>query len=82
MTPYSDHPHQPGSVYKFHKFIYGPRHSSRWWFQKFSTVFNSLVFPPTYRDSVLFVRCASVVRIMLSLYADNMIISGDDCDDI
>ncbi|KAL8097015.1 hypothetical protein AgCh_030193 [Apium graveolens] len=82
MTPPPGLPHQPGYVCRLRKSIYGLRQSSRCWFEKFSTVLYSLGFRPSNQDSALFVRSTSAGRILLSLYVDDMIITGDDCDGI
>ncbi|GKA96102.1 uncharacterized mitochondrial protein-like protein [Tanacetum coccineum] len=49
------------------------------WYEKFATVVTSLGFVSSHHDSVLFVKQSSVGRILLSLYVDDMIITGDDC---
>ena len=82
MTPPPGLPHQPGYVCRLRKSIYGLRQSSRCWFEKFSTVLYSLGFRPSNHDSALFIRSTSAGRILLSLYVDDMIITGDDCDGI
>ena len=52
------------------------------WFEKFSTVITSLGFLPNQHDYALFVKHTSTCRIFLSLYVDDMIITGDDNDGI
>ncbi|GKC59278.1 uncharacterized mitochondrial protein-like protein [Tanacetum coccineum] len=48
-------------------------------YEKFATVVTSLGFVSSHHDSALFVKHSSVGRILLSLYVDDMIITGDDC---
>ena len=74
--------HQPGEVCKLRKALYGLKQAPRAWFEKFSTVITSLSFRPSNHDSALFVRCTPAGRILLSLYVDDMIITGDDVDGI
>ncbi|GJX37797.1 uncharacterized mitochondrial protein-like protein, partial [Tanacetum coccineum] len=50
----------------------------RAWYKKIATVVTSLGFVSSHHDSVLFVKQSSVGRILLSLYVDDMIITGDD----
>ena len=49
---------------------------------KFSKVIVSLGFVASQHDSTLFVRKTNVGHIFLSLYIDDMIITGDDFDGI
>ncbi|KAM3302948.1 putative mitochondrial protein like [Capsicum chacoense] len=78
MTPPPGIDHQPGEVCRFRKALYGLKQAPRAWFEKFSTVITSLGFVPSNHDSALFVRYTSAGRILLSLYVDDMIITGDD----
>jgi hypothetical protein len=45
-------------------------------------VISSLGFVSSSHDSAFFIKCTDVGRIILSLYVDDMIIIGDDVDDI
>lgn len=74
--------HQPGEVCRLRKALYGLKQVPRSWLEKFSTLITSLSFKPSNCDSALFVRCTSVGRIIISLYVDDMIITGDDHDDM
>ena len=78
MVPPPGIDHHHGEVCKLRKALYGLKQAPRAWFEKFSTVITSLGFCPSNHDSALFVKCTSSGRILLSLYVDDMIITGDD----
>lgn len=82
MTPPPGVQHQPGQVCRLRKALYGLKQAPRAWFEKFSTVITSLGFHHSDHDSALFVKCTNAGRILLSLYVDDMIITGDDSDGI
>jgi len=67
-----------GYVCKLKKALYGLKQTPRAWFEKFSIVISSLGFVSSSYDSALFIKCTDVGRIILSLYVDDMIITGDD----
>lgn len=50
------------------------------WFEKFSILNTSSDFTPSNNDLTLFVRCTSVDQFLLSVYIDDMIITGDGYD--
>eukprot|EP00257_Ricinus_communis_P021105 XP_015580508.1 uncharacterized protein LOC107262008 [Ricinus communis] len=78
MVPPPGFDHHPGEVCRLRKALYGLRQAHRAWFEKFSTVITSLGFHPSNHDSALFIKCTSAGQILLSLYVDDMIITGDD----
>ncbi|GJX65181.1 gag-pol polyprotein [Tanacetum coccineum] len=82
MKPPPGIPHQLGEVCKLRKALYGLKQAPRAWYEKFSIVVTSLGFISSNHDSALFVKCSSDGRILLSLYVDDMIITGDDCNGI
>ena len=82
MVPPPGVSHSPGQVCRLKKALYGLKQAPRAWFEKFSTVVTSLGFVSSYHDSALFVRSYSAGRILLLLYVDDMIITGDDIDGI
>ncbi|GJU40569.1 uncharacterized mitochondrial protein-like protein [Tanacetum coccineum] len=79
MTPPPGVSHKPGEVCKLKKALYGLKQAPHAWYEKFATVVTSLGFVSSHHDSALFVKQSSIGRILLSLYVDDMIITGDDC---
>ncbi|GKC68706.1 uncharacterized mitochondrial protein-like protein [Tanacetum coccineum] len=79
MKPPPDVSHKPGEVCKLKKALYGLKQAPRAWYEKFSMVVTSLGFVSSHHDSALFFKHSSVGCILLSLYVDDMIITGDDC---
>jgi len=82
MTPPPSVSHDFGYVYKLKKALYGLKQAPRAWFEKFSVVISSFGFASSSHDSALFIKCINAGRIILSLYVDDMIIIGNDIDDI
>ncbi|GKD89378.1 putative mitochondrial protein [Tanacetum coccineum] len=74
--------HNPCEVCKLRKALCGLKQASRAWYEKFSTFVTSLGFVSSHHDPTLFVKRSRVGRVLLSLYVDDMIITGDDCDGI
>ncbi|CAL8083072.1 unnamed protein product [Prunus armeniaca] len=74
--------HNPREVCRLRKALYGLKQAPRAWFEKFSAVIGSLGFQSSAHDPALFVRSTSVGRILLLLYVDDMILTGDDLDGI
>ncbi|KAK2455409.1 putative mitochondrial protein [Trifolium repens] len=82
MVPPPGVSHNQEEVCKLKKALYGLKQAPRAWFEKFSTVITSLGFRFSDYDSTLFVRTTSHGRILLSLYVDDMVITGNDADGI
>eukprot|EP00257_Ricinus_communis_P013579 XP_015571049.1 uncharacterized protein LOC107260820 [Ricinus communis] len=78
MVPPPSLDHHPGEVCKFRKALYSLKQAPRAWFEKFSAVITLLGFHPSNHDSALFVKSTSAGQIFLSLYIDDMIVTGDD----
>jgi hypothetical protein len=82
MIPPPGVSHNQGEVCKLKKALYGLKQAPRAWFEKFSTVITSLGFKSSEHDSALFIKSTNHGRIILSLYVDDMIITGDDVSGI
>jgi hypothetical protein len=78
MTPPPGVSHDFGYVCKLKKALYGIKQAPRIWFEKFSVVISFLGFVSSSHDSVLFVKNTYAGCIILFLYIDDMIITGDD----
>ncbi|XP_042426160.1 uncharacterized mitochondrial protein AtMg00810-like [Zingiber officinale] len=74
--------HRSGEVCRLRKALYGLKQAPRAWFAKFSMVITSLGFRSSNHDLALFVKSTRTGRILLSLYVDDMIITGDDFNGI
>ncbi|GJZ90073.1 uncharacterized mitochondrial protein-like protein, partial [Tanacetum coccineum] len=74
--------HRSGEVCKLRKALYGLKQAPRAWYEKFCIIVTSLGFVSSHHDSTLFIKRSSVRRIFLSLYVDDMMITGDDCNGI
>jgi len=82
MAPPLGISYDSGYVCKLKKALYGLKQAPCVWFEKFSTVISSLSFVSSNHDSALFIKCTDTVRIILSFYVEDMIITGDDTNSI
>jgi hypothetical protein len=82
MPPLPGFSHDSGYVCKLNKALYGLKQVPRAWFEKFFVVISSLGFVSYSHNSALFIKYTVAGRIILSLYVDDMIITGDDIDGI
>ncbi|XP_028124053.1 uncharacterized protein LOC114321104 [Camellia sinensis] len=68
----------PSKVYKLRRALYGLKQAPRAWFAKFSSTIHDFGFSSSAYDSALFIRKTECGTILLFLYVDDMIITGDD----
>ena len=62
--------------------LYGLKQAPRAWFANFSSTISRLGYMAIHYDSALFLRYTDKGTILLLLYVDDMIITGDDLNDI
>ena len=62
--------------------LYGLKQVPRAWFAKFSSTISRLGYMASHYDSALFLRRTDKGTILLLLYVDDMIITGDDLSGI
>jgi hypothetical protein len=65
-------------VCHLHRTLYGLNPAPRAWFAKFSATVSCLGYSISSYDSALFLCCTDRDIILLLLYVDDMIITGDD----
>jgi transposase InsO family protein len=70
--------HSTNKVCRLHRALYGLKQAPRAWFAKFSTTISRLGYSINPYDSALFIRRTDRGTILLLLYVDDMIITGDD----
>ena len=62
--------------------LYGLKQAPRIWFAKFSSIISRLGYMASHYDSVLCLRRTDKGTILLLMYVDDMIITGDDLSGI
>ena len=62
--------------------LYGLKQAPRTWFAKFSSTISRLGYMASHYDSALFLRRTNKSTILLFLYVDDTIITGDDFSSI
>jgi hypothetical protein len=67
-----------GMVCHLRRSLYGLKQAPRAWFQRFASVVTAAGFSASAHDPALFVHVSPRGRILLLLYMDDMIITGDD----
>ncbi|KAM2954379.1 hypothetical protein FF1_032665 [Malus domestica] len=69
-------------VCKLHKAIYGLKQSPRAWYAKLSSVLEKAGFMRSNADSSLFVRTGTKGKLVVLVYVDDLIITGDNTVEI
>nr|XP_017187364.2 uncharacterized protein LOC108173209 [Malus domestica] len=69
-------------VCKLHKSIYGLKQSPRAWYAKLSHVLESVGFCRSNADSSLFVRSSTSGKLVVLIYVDDLIVTGDNMSEI
>ena len=73
---------EPNKVCHLRCALYGLKQAPRAWFAKFSSTISRLSYMASHYDSALFLRRTDKGTILLLLYVDDMIITGDDLNSI
>ncbi|XP_068336409.1 uncharacterized protein [Pyrus communis] len=82
LPPGHPQSNEPNVVCRLHKAIYGLKQSPRAWYAKLSSVLTSVGFKSSNADSSLFVRTGVVGTLVVLIYVDDLIITGDNTDEI
>ena len=69
-------------VYRLRRVLYGLKQAPRAWFAKFNSTIFCLGYTASSYDSALFLCRIDKGTILLILYVDDMIITGDDLSGI
>ncbi|XP_070681820.1 uncharacterized mitochondrial protein AtMg00810-like [Malus domestica] len=78
QPPGFEDPTYPNLVCKLHKSLYGLKQAPRAWNERFTAFLPPLGFTTTYSDSSLFVKAVGSTLVILLLYVDDIIITGND----
>ena len=73
---------EPNKVCHIRHALYGLKYGPRTWFANFSSTISRLGYIANHYNSALFIRCIEKDTILLFLYVDDMIITGDDLSGI
>ena len=78
MRPPLGYNHPPNKVCPLRRALYGLKQAPRLLFSKFSSTICSFNFTHSLYDRALFIRHTDKGRILVLIYVDDMIITGDD----
>ncbi|GAB2300803.1 hypothetical protein Dimus_038636 [Dionaea muscipula] len=70
-------PTMPTHVCRLHKSLYGLKQAPRAWNEKFMSFLPAIGFQPSHSDPSLFVRSHSSTIVILLLYVDDIILTGN-----
>ena len=73
---------EPNKVCHIRRALYSLKQVSRAWFVKFNSTISHLGYMASHYDSALFVRSTDKGTILLLLYVNDIIITGDDLNGI
>uniref|UniRef100_A0A151UDQ7 Retrovirus-related Pol polyprotein from transposon TNT 1-94 n=1 Tax=Cajanus cajan TaxID=3821 RepID=A0A151UDQ7_CAJCA len=82
MQPPPGYSCPPHKVCRLRKALYGLKQAPRSWFAKFHDTIAQLGFTSSTYDNALFIRRNDHGTVILLLYVDDMIITGDDSNGI
>jgi hypothetical protein len=71
-----------GMLCHLRRSLYGLKQTPRTWFQRFASVVTAAGFSASAHDPALFVHVSPRGSTLLILYVDDMIITGDDPENI
>lgn len=80
QPPGFENAEHPEYVWKLHKAIYGLKQAPRAWFDKFSSYLIEYGFICSTRDPSLFIYQHGTNIMLLLLYVDDMILTGNNKD--
>ena len=72
----------PGKVCKLKKALYGFKQASKEWFVKLSSFLLSVRYTQSTNDHSLFINCSEKSFITLLVYVDDIILTGNDKEEI
>ncbi|KAM1701730.1 hypothetical protein ACFXTH_027076 [Malus domestica] len=78
LPPGHEREKEQGVVCKLHKAIYGLKQSPRAWYSKLSSVLMSSGFKRSNVDSSMFTRLGTHGRLVVLVYVDDLIVTGDN----
>ncbi|CAL1362591.1 unnamed protein product [Linum trigynum] len=72
----------PGQVCLLHRSLYGLKQAPRAWFEKFHATILALGLRQSLNDPSLFTKTSAAGIVVLLLYVDDMVVTGDDVEGI
>lgn len=73
---------EENKVYIVHEALYGLKQAPRAWYSKIDTFFLSQGFKRSMNDPTLYIRASNEGKGIISLYVDDILITGDNVDQI